>query len=264
MVPTVALAALVAATSTSSTTGAQDDPRCGFTETYRVVGEWRAGEPGSQVTPLRRDSGCEQYWYATHSPLGLVQKRALIADDLERGPGPSATVHFRGEPGLQLYVESRRSRYLDNHSSGDRTQPRRRVYTRGRLSEYRLLAEHAGTATLAEGTHFFALARADEPLIEVQRTFEVSGPLHLEGRATSYTDARLVAGTGVAVGMLGLIVAGVWTAAESAGDSADMDFTAPSILAAGGIAITVIGGTLLALAFDDETSLEVTPHLASR
>lgn len=260
MVPTIALAAFVAATATSSATASEgDDPRCGFTETFRVISEWRADEPGSQVAPLRRDSRCEQYWLETNGSLGA--RPALVAEDLERSPGPIATVHFSGEPGLRLYVESRRSRYLKTEY--DRYLLRR-IITRSRLSEYRLLTEHAGTATLAAGNHFFALARADEPLMEVQQTFEVSGPLHLEGHATSYTDARVVAGVGAAAGVLGALVGSVWAAAESTRDPADHDFTAPGALIGGGLAATVTGAVLLALVLDDERSLEVQPSLGAR
>lgn len=256
MVPTIALAALVAATATSSATASEgDDPRCGFTETFHVIGEWRAGEPGSQVAPLRRDARCEQYWLETNGALGARQ--ALVAEDLERSPGPIATVHFRGEPGLQLYVESRRSRYLkteyDRYLLGW-------IITRSRLSEYRLLTEHAGTATLATGSHFFALARADEPLIEVQQTFEVSGPLHLEGHANSDTDARMAAGVGAVAGIVGVLVGGVWAAAESAGNPVDGDLTAPGVLIGGGLTASVIGAVLLGLVLDDEASLEVRPE----
>lgn len=260
MVPMVALAAFVAATATSSATASEgDDPRCGSTETYRVIREWRAGEPGSLVAPLRRDSRCEQDRFEMNATLGARQ--TLVAEDLERRPGPIATVHFRGEPGLQLYVESRRSHYLDIEYD---TSFRRRIITRSRVSEYRLLTEHAGTATLAAGSHFFALARADEPLMEVQQPFEVSGPLHVEGHATSYTDARLWAAVSTAAGILGVLVGSVWVVAESTREPADHDFTVPGALVGGGLAASVIGVVLLGLVLDDETSLEVQPSLGAR
>lgn len=235
---------------------------CGLVESYRMTDEWRAGAPPKhKAIPLRRGDACEQAWFQRQTPADgeLVTE----AEGLDDQGGPPASIRFTGEPGLQLFIETRRARFVWPYLEADVTPYgvpiQRQAQIRGRRSEYRLLVEHAGHAALDGGTYHLALARVDEPLMEVRVPLHVSGPVHVQARAVSYTEERTLLGGFAIAGVLAAVTGGVWSLANAFATGPD-DHTGPLILLAGGAVTAVVSAVVALNVLDDEVEMVATPE----